>query len=36
MTRKEWIDKNLPAYVNNKAHGEMVRKIFDEEPKESK
>lgn len=21
MTRKEWIEKNLPAYVSNKARG---------------
>lgn len=61
MTRKEWIEKNLPAYVNNNADeryepsrtieelntavfhlkaqhltDELVRKIFDEEPKENK
>ena len=24
MTRKEWIEKNLPAYVNNKAHGGVL------------
>lgn len=24
MTRKEWIEKNLPAYVSNKAHGGVI------------
>ena len=24
MTRKEWIEKNLPAYVSNKAHGGVL------------
>ena len=24
MTRKEWIEKNLPAYVNNKARGGVI------------
>ena len=24
MTRKEWVEKNLPAYVNNKAHGGVL------------
>lgn len=24
MTRKEWVEKNLPAYVSNKAHGGVI------------
>ena len=24
MTRKEWIEKNLPAYVSNKARGGVI------------
>lgn len=24
MTRKEWVEKNLPAYVNNKARGGVI------------
>lgn len=24
MTRKEWVEKNLPAYVSNKAHGGVL------------
>lgn len=24
MTRKEWIEKNLPEYINNKAHGGVL------------
>lgn len=24
MTRKEWIEKNLPAYVNDRADGGVI------------
>lgn len=31
MTRKEWIEKNLPAYVSNKARGEVCAKCWNQE-----